>query len=132
MTFQKNLILDFVEFNKTSRIYLGGNRVISATGEGEVKTLVLMHGADKVVLTLEKALFVPELTKNLLSVSSVAKNGNVVKFDEQRCIVSKEEKNVTIGNIVDGKLHRVNTPEFANVATSTTSDLGVWHCRLGH
>ena len=37
MTFQKNLLLGFVEFNKPSRIYLGDNRVISATGEGKVK-----------------------------------------------------------------------------------------------
>ena len=77
-------------------------------------------------------MFVPELTKNLLSVSSIAKNGDVVKFDEQKCIVSKEGKNITIGNIVDGKLYRVNTPEFANVATSSTPDLGVWHCRFGN
>ena len=77
-------------------------------------------------------MFVPELTKNLLSVSSIAKNGGVVKFDEQRFIVSKEGKNITIGNIVDGKLYRANTPEFANVTTSSTTDLGVWHCHFGH
>ena len=86
MTFQKNLLLDFVEFNKLSRIYLGDDRVISATGEGKVK-IPCIDGANKIVLTLEKVLFVPELTKNLLSVSSIAKNGGVVKFDEQRCIV---------------------------------------------
>ena len=131
MTFQKNLLLDFVEFNKPSRIYLGDNRVISATGEGKVK-IPCIDGANKIVLTLEKVLFVPELTKNLLSVSSIAKNGGVVKFDEQGCIVSKEGKNITIGNIVDGKLYRVNTPEFANVATSSTPDLGVWHRHFGH
>ena len=131
MTFQKNLLLDFVEFNKPSRIYLGDNRVISATGERKVK-IPCIDGANKIVLTLEKVLFVPELTKNLLSVSSIAKNGGVVKFDEQKCIVSKEGKNIAIGNIVDGKLYRVNTPEFANVATSSTPDLGVWHCRFGH
>ena len=44
----------------------------------------------------------------------------------------KGRKNITIGNIVDGKLYRVNTPEFANVATSSTPYLGVWHCRFGH
>ena len=88
MTFQKNLLLDFVEFNKPSRIYLGDNRVISATGEGKVK-IPCIDGANKIVLTLEKVLFVPELTENL-SVSSIAKNGGVVKFGEQRCIVSKE------------------------------------------
>ena len=77
-------------------------------------------------------MFVPELTKNLLSVSSIAKNGGIVKFDEQRCIVSKEGKNITIGNIVDGKSYRVNTPEFANVANSRTPYLGVWHCRFEH
>ena len=131
MTFQKNLLLDFVEFNKPSRIYLGDNRVISVTGEGKVK-IPCIDGANKIILTLEKVLSVPELTKNLLSVSSIAKNGGVVKFDEQRCIVSREGKNITIGNIVDGKLYRVNTSEFANVANSSTPDLGVWHCRFGH
>ena len=131
MTFQRNLLLDSVEFNKPSRIYLGDNRVISATGEGKVK-IPCTDGANKIVLTLEKVLFVPELTKNLLSVSSIAKNGGIVKFDEQRCTVSKEGKNITIGNIVDGKLYRVNTSEFDNVATSSTPDLDVWHCRFGY
>ena len=116
MTFQKNLLHDFVAFNKPSRIYLGDNRVISATGEGKVK-IPCMDGANNILLTLKKVLFVPELTKNLSSVSSIAKNGGVVKSDEQKCILSKEGKNITIGNIVDGKLYRVNTPEFANVAT---------------
>ena len=131
MTFQKNLLLDFVEFNKPSRICVGDNRVISATGEGKVK-IPCIDGANKMVLTLEKVLFVPDHTKNLLSVSCIAKNGGVLKFVEQRCIASKEGKNITIGNIVDGKLYRVNTPEFANVANPSTPDLGVWHCRFGH
>ena len=25
-----------------------------------------------------------------------------------------------------------NIPEFANIAISSTPDLGVWHCRFGH
>ena len=131
MSFQMNLLVDFVEFNKSSRIYLGDNQVISATRKGKVK-IPCIDRANKIVLTLEKVLFVPELTKNLLSVSSIAKNGCVLKFDEQRCIVSKEGNNITIGNIVDGTLYRVNTPEFANVATLSTPDLGVWHCHFEH
>ena len=131
MTFQNNLLLDFLEFNKPSRICLGDNQVISATREGKVK-IPCIDGANKIVLTLEKVLFAPELTKNLLSVSSIARNGGVVTSDEQKCIVSKERKNITIGNIVDGTLYGVNTPEFANVTTSSTPDLFVWHCHFGH
>ena len=78
-------------------------------------------------------LFVPKLTKNLLSVPAMAQMGAEIRFDKVKCIVLKDKKQCNIGHLSDEKLYNVNTPEYAQLsATSSASSLRLWHCRLGH
>ena len=131
MTFQRNLLSEYREFNGPTKIYLGDDRIISAIGEGKVK-LECHDGKNPYILTLQKVLFVPELTKNLLSVPAMAENGAEVYFDKDKCVVSKNQQTVTIGRLLDDKLYRLNTAESANLVSSTKPDLNLWHCRFGH
>ena len=119
---RKNIISDFIEFNTLSRIFLGDNRIIYAIGEGTVK-LLCFDGHNQILLELQKVLLVPELTKNLVSVTAMT-NGAEVKFDKNKCVVSKDDRTVTIGHILEGKLYQVNTEEHASIATSTKPNLG--------
>ena len=59
-------------------------------------------------------------------------NGAEVKFDKNKCVGLKDDRTVTIGHILEGTLHQVNTEEHASIATSTKPNLGTWHCRFGH
>ena len=63
----------------------------------------------------------------------MAQMGAEIRFDKEKCIVLKDNKQCNIGHISDEKLYRVNTLEYAKLsATSSASSLGLWHCRLGH
>ena len=80
MTFEKDLIVDFYEYEQPSKIYLGDNRAIEALGEGKVN-LSCYDESHAVALTLNKVLYVPNLSKNLLSVPAMTQMGADVLFD---------------------------------------------------
>ena len=103
--------------------------MVLALGEGRVR-LPTCDGPDNVFLALHKVLFVPKLTKYLLSVPAMAQMGAEIRFDKDICIVLKDHKQYNIGHVLDGKLYRVNTPEYAQLsATLSVPSLGLWHCR---
>ena len=107
-------------------VALGDGYVVQAEGKGEVKLLV--RSKDKVVkLTLHNVLYVPNLSKNLLSVNSITEKGASVYIDNSKCTLVKDDKSYEIGHAYKGKLYRLNTNlEEASVAQS------LWHQRMGH
>ena len=132
MTYDKHILMDFTSYGQPSQVFLGDNTAISATGEGKVR-LPTYDDAEDVYLALNKVLFVPKLAKNLLSVRVMTKMGAEVTFDKEKCVILKDDKRFTIGHVLDGKLYRVNTPEFANFTEScSVPSLELWHFRLGH
>ena len=130
MTFEKDLIVDFDEYEQPSKIYLSDNRAIEAFGEGKVN-LSCYDESNAVALTLNKVLYVPNLSKNL-SVPAMTQMGAGVLFDEGKCIISKNERKFTIGHLVDSKLYIVNTDGEAQIASTTSQSVAKWHCRFGH
>ena len=130
MTYDKTIFMDFVSYGQPSQVFLGDDTVISAAGEGKVR---LPTHNDDVYIALNKVLFVPKLAKNLLSVHAMTKMGAEVTFDKEKCVILKDNKKFTVGHILDGKLYRVNTHEFANfTATCNVPSVEFWHLRLGH
>ncbi len=57
--------------------------------------------------------------------------GAEVLFDNGKCSITKDERTINIGHIVDNKLYTLNTEEYAYIATAIPS-LEQWHCRFGH
>ena len=131
MTFEKDLIVDFYEYEQPSKIYLGDNRAIKAFGEGKVN-LSCYDESHAVALTLNKVLYVPNLSKNLLSVPAMTQMGADVLFDEGKCIISKNERKFTIGHLLDSKLYIVNRDGEAHIASTTSQSLEQWYCRFVH
>ena len=81
---------------------------------------------------LYNVLYVPEIAKNLVSVSAMTGKGAEVLFENDKCYVTKDQKTMNIGHLTNSNLYVINTePDFANVASSKAS-LEVWHCRFGH
>ena len=130
MTFEKDLIVDFIEYKQPSKNYLG-DKVIEVYGEGKER-LSCYDESDSVELTLNKVLYVPDLSKNLLSVSAMAQMGAEVLFNDGKCIISKDEREITIGHLVDSKLYVVNTHEEVHIASAASPSLVLWHSRFGH
>ncbi|CAB4021584.1 Retrovirus-related Pol poly from transposon TNT 1-94, partial [Paramuricea clavata] len=131
MTFQRHLIVDYVKYKQPSKIYLGDNRVIKAYGEGKVRLQCYDESGVVVALVLNKVLYVPEITKNLLSVSAMTQMGAEVLFNDGKCYVTKDGRTISIGHINDSQLYMVNTEDYAHIATAKPS-LEQWHCRFGH
>ena len=67
-----------------------------------------------------------------MSAPAMTRNGAEVKFDKNKCVVSKDDRTLAIEHILEGKFYQVNTEEHASIATSTKPNLGTWHCRFGH
>ena len=58
--------------------------------------------------------------------------GAGVLFGEGKCIISKNERKVTGGHLVDSKLYMVDTDGEAHIASTTSQSLEKWHCRFGY
>ena len=105
--------------------------MIKALGEGKV-SLDFYDGSNVLTMRLFNVLYVPEIAKNLVSVSAMAGKGAEVLFENDKCYVTKNNKKMNIGHLTNSNLYVINTePNFANVASSKAC-LEVWHCRFGH
>ena len=92
----------------------------------------------------------PDIAKNLLSVPTMTKNKAMVMFDNEKCMVSKDNNSFVIGSVCGyGKnLYRVNVDKqlymdreklnknrneaanFVHECKAPSAD--VWHRRFGH
>ncbi|MCO5572608.1 hypothetical protein L7F22_026365 [Adiantum nelumboides] len=107
-----------------------------------------IKGVDKILITildgsdlcLPDVLYVPGIKKNLLSVSSLAKNGLRVIFEDDRCIVRDRENGyslITTGTLENGLfvLDRYEKQIHACITETKTQamqDAELWHARFGH
>eukprot|EP00794_Sanderia_malayensis_P011662 gene11662-12866_t len=129
MTNNKSILEHVKKYEEPKKIFLGDNTVIFALGEGTVR--LNTSDTEKFVLNLQRVLYVPKLTKNLLSVPAMASMGAEVRFDSGRCIVLKNGKEFIIGTLYDKKLYKANV-EHAAVAHAQLPNSETWHCRFGH
>ena len=132
MTNNKSILENYVQYQEPKSIYLGDSTVILAHGEGKVK-LPTVNRTREIVLDLHQVLFVPKLTKNLLSVPAMASMGAEIYFDKDKCLVRKNSQEFVIGSLLRDKLYIVNSAEYAQVSTANNAPPpALWHLRLGH
>ena len=81
ITNERGILQYYIQCDQPKDIYLGDSTVIHALGEGKVR-LPTVNSTYDVVLDLHKVLFVPKLTKNLLSVPAMALMGAEIGFDK--------------------------------------------------
>ncbi|MCO5602741.1 hypothetical protein L7F22_056879 [Adiantum nelumboides] len=101
---------------------------------------ILITISDCLDLCLPDVLYVPGIKKNLLSVSSLAKNGRRVIFEDDRCIVRDRENGyslITTGTLENGLFvldHYEKQIQacIAKTKTRAMQDAELWHARFGH
>ena len=78
----------FVEFRKlsnTQEVTLGDGHTLDGTGIGVVKIKTLLPDGNTQTCRLEKVLYLPDLSYNLLSVSKATEAGNNTNFSGPGC-----------------------------------------------
>jgi len=78
-------------------------------------------------IELKNVLYVPEYSKNLVSVKKIVLNGGFVKFDDESYISSE---NVKFPLVEENSLYYWKVE--AEHHRSFSSDIKIWHQRLGH
>lgn len=117
-------------------ICVGNGEKLKCHGTGEV----LVDLNEKLTKTIKDVMYVPELTANLLSVSTLTERGYCVVFDNNRCTLYDSEQFHVKGDVVTTasktsgmyRLDTVNT-KVQNCALTTSMNMHeLWHKRLGH
>ena len=108
-----------------SKVTVGDNRTCPIKGIGSIP-FIMMARDEKVISCV---LYVPDLCKNLLSVSQMDKHKMSVLFDNREVIVrSKVTRQVVAKGVEDNALYRLQ----AMLVRGDQGRSKLWHERFGH
>lgn len=135
LTYRRDWLTDYKMDNTGATISLGDNQICNVAGEGMVRIKRLIDGVWHDA-RIEKVLHVPKLRKNLFSVGVCTKKGLGVQFKNNRIEVVHDGEILATGMKQSNDVYRMffkvakqGSTEEANIATT---NLTVWHERLGH
>ncbi|MCO5565008.1 hypothetical protein L7F22_018678 [Adiantum nelumboides] len=136
ITSRKDLFSSLDAAPAGKKVTCANNASYPIKGVGKI-LITISDGSD---LCLPDVLYVPGIKKNLLSVSSLAKNGLRVIFEDDRCIVRDRENGyslVTTGTLENGlfvldRYEKQIQACIAETKTQAMQDAELWHARFGH
>ncbi|CAG4960563.1 unnamed protein product [Colias eurytheme] len=118
--------------NAMKNIVVANKTTVPVLCSGNTQITTVVDGSE-FNITVKNVLCIPKLTTNLLSVSELIRNGNLVIFQGDICkILNHNKVVVAIARLVNG-VYRLDTKQdclLAGKAETATSML--WHRRLGH
>jgi histone deacetylase 1/2 len=106
----------------------GSGMRISHTGQSSLST----HTSTP--LHLKNVLYVPEVTRNLLSVKKLTRDNNVfVEFHPYDVFVKdRDSREIIISGQSRGGIYPIGAPRVIQAFSSVRVSSAKWHCRLGH
>ncbi|MCO5575276.1 hypothetical protein L7F22_029076 [Adiantum nelumboides] len=136
ITSRKDLFCSLDAAPTGKKVTCANNASYPIKGVGKI-LITISDGSD---LCLPDVLYVPGIKKNLLSVSSLAKNGLRVIFEDDRCIVRDRENGyslITTGTLENGlfvldRYEKQIQACIAETKTQAMQDAELWHARFGH
>ncbi|MCO5548009.1 hypothetical protein L7F22_001465 [Adiantum nelumboides] len=136
ITSRKDLFCSLDAAPAGKKVTCANNASYPIRGVGKI-LITISDGSD---LCLPDVLYVPGIKKNLLSVSSLAKNGLWVIFEDDRCIVRDRENGyslITTGTLENGlfvldRYEKQIQACIAETKTQAMQDAELWHARFGH
>ncbi|MCO5554847.1 hypothetical protein L7F22_008383 [Adiantum nelumboides] len=136
ITSRKDLFCSLDAAPAGKKVTCANNASYPIKGVGKI-LITISDGSD---LCLPDVLYAPGIKKNLLSVSSLAKNGLRVIFEDDRCIVRDRENGyslITTGTLKNGlfvldRYEKQIQACIAETKTQAMQDAELWHARFGH
>ena len=135
---KREFIENYREFRKPELVQLGDDREVKAFGKGNILIKLLNSGGICKSVEMKDVLYVPALTKNLLSVSELTRKGYTISFGQEKFVILNNEGTVLVSGKLNGKLYELDTAvlnkslHFANSANVNDFSEEFWHQRYGH
>lgn len=134
MTNNKNCLTNF-EVIESEKIMVANGQYMVIKGKGKIVLKMEVNG-NRRNLQINELLYVPELERNLLSVSKMTKEGYKVNFSKKNCYIKKGDIEVATAKHEKG-LHKIEVyGEEVNSVTASCETISncihIWHRRLGH
>jgi hypothetical protein len=131
MTGQKDIISNLIEKDFHQKVSLGDDYQHPIKGMGE-STYKL---DSRTQMRMKDVLYVPGLTKNLLSISTIDKKGFRVAFVEGEVLMWPKRKTIEDGVVIgteEGGLYKLKGYSDGALTHSIESPYELWHRRLVH
>jgi hypothetical protein len=123
---RKELFIEMKEISPKDVIGIGGKR-LQAVGIGKVLLNVIGRRGERIKMTLQEVLYLPNLEDNLLSVSKLTHHGLQVKFEETSAIIGGKNFEIELK-----KRQNLYALVGTEIQTQQVESLRDWHIRLGH
>lgn len=132
MTYSRASFMRYKELKTPQKVNFAGNEHGFCLGIGDIAAKSLIDGKEQ-SLTIKDVMYVPQIRRKLLSVSSVIARGNIGEVIGDKFIIrSQKGAKLMIGSKC-GNLYRVSLKESCSSAcVASTDDIALWHERFGH
>ncbi|CAI5793457.1 Retrovirus-related Pol polyprotein from transposon TNT 1-94 [Podarcis lilfordi] len=118
-----------------SEIEIADGNIVKAKGAGSMSLKCNINN-ECIENTISRVLYVPELSCNLISVSTLDKKGFQITFGNEECKVTKNGKVFAQAKLINGvyelDLSENQSAKVAHSSQKDEADLDLWHRRLGH
>ena len=114
-------------------IVIGDSSGVEAAGRGSIALVASVNGKPRSA-KIENVAFAPDMAFNMLSVSSICRDGKRCVFEKNSCTIEKDGKIVAEGEVRDGLycLKTITETACAHKETAFVADMNLWHERLAH
>lgn len=129
MTYDRRLFSTLVK-SSVSEVELGNGNKADIIGCGIIHINILSNGNNR-LCKLKNVFLVPELGYQLLSVSSMSRDGLTTTFKDGRCFIDSRGSIVASGTLC-GTLYKLDVPGESHSQALLSSTMQVWHERLAH
>ncbi len=135
MTREKQLLIDYKEFEVPRKVSLGDGNSVNVVGVGNVLLKMLFQVSQPKINVMYGVLYVPKLACNLFSVKAATATGNTVNFGQGKCWIRDRHGNLRGVGLIKDKVYELKCEcvvcEHAFVLSEGEKCLDLWHQRLG-
>ena len=117
ITYDKDDLVNYNKFRFPVDVRLADKRVVKAYGFGNTELHLQDENGRLIPVAFKRVLFVPELKKKLISISTITERGGEVLFKKEVCILHYQEKRILfgrrVGNLFEMQYHQI-VPDFVS------------------